>query len=279
MNIEGSARQRSIGDTDGVFTGEEIPYSTGWASFKETKDITFVYTTSRTRIPNTNPQQWNVVEKTKKLTETGYIVLTKAEIEALGYTDEQLATKVFTKWNIADVEPSVMLSSVALEIQPMGDTTNEFFPEVFINGKDDNTFDFSQLMTPWGYRVQDYYLKITGFNQGLKFEDMFTIDEDGRAVLKPGAPIYAPSENPLMLGVGGKFCEVKYENELPPIIRMIDGNYGFHKDEDTNTLIISSPAGFKRDIGFHIAFKPDTGKSDFYHVYMDIDTLEQRVKL
>lgn len=277
-NIESRAKEGSIGDTNGVFDGEAIAYEDGWCSFNREIDVDFVYSTRRTRIAGTNPVQYNVVELTKKIKEKGYITLTKTQIEELGYTDAQLSDMVYQCWNLQGTHPSQVLSNVALEIQPIEGTDDLFFPEVYLNGIDDNEIMFQSLAMPFGGMMNDFTIKICGHGD-LATEDLFTFDADGRAIPKTDAPIFVTSANPTLMGFGGKFSENKFENETPPLIRVSEGETYESWMEDGVLNVQFKEGDSRKVLAMHIAFKPDTGKSDFYHVYYDLRTGEQSVIL
>jgi hypothetical protein len=225
------------------------------------------------------PLEWNVVELTRKVHEKGRIVLTKDQIEALGYDDATLAEQAFESWTLMDRNPQTHLTNIALELQPIEGEENLFHPEVYINGSDDQTINFRELSTPWGYKLPDFTLKICGHGD-LTVHELFNFDEFGRTSRKEDQPVFASLENPLLMGVGGKFSHNQFENEFPPLVRAIEGDtYGSFVDADGILNIRFKAGDTRKVIGFNIALKPDTGKSDFYHVYMDLNTLVQRVKL
>lgn len=277
MNIESQAKQGSIGDTDGVFTGEQIQYKDGWFSCKTEKVVTTEYLVSKTRKRGTGPlygtpQEWNIVtRKLAPVIEKSTRIFTKAQIEAMGYTDAQLSELSFQRWNLVDVDPTVELAHIALELQPVEGVDNMLFPQVWINGTDDNDFNFQNLNTPWGYKMTDYTLKICGHGD-VTTEDLFTFDSTGRAIPKPDAPVFVTSENPKIFGFRGKFSETVFENENPPLIQVTEGDK-YQVTFDSGILTIQFPVGVNRKvIGFHLAMKPDTGKSDNYHVFYDMKT-------
>jgi hypothetical protein len=278
MNIESQARQGAIGDTNGKFDGERIKYEDGWDSFEHHKTILHEIVT-KTRKRGTGPlygtsQEWNIITTTKRFFEKTTIVLTKDDIESVGWTDAMLATMEYRKWLLVNANPEAVLTSVACEILQVDGEENAYFPQVWINGQDDNGFNFRDLMTPWGYKACDFNIKITGWGD-LTVEDLFNIDADGRTTLREDAPIFATSENPTMLGVGGKFCEVRFANENPPIIRVVEGDAYRATKEADGSLTIQFKAGDERKkLGMHIAWLPDTGKSDYYHVWLDLKTGE-----
>jgi hypothetical protein len=280
MNIESTAKQGSIGDTDGVYTGEQIQYKDGWFSCNTEKTVTVEYIASRTRKKGTGPlygtpQEWNIITKRMPpIIEKSTKIFTKSEIEAMGYTDEQLATMSFEKWNLVDVNPDTELAHIALELQPIEEVQDMLFPQVWINGTDDNDFNFQALNTPWGGKMTDFTLKICGYGD-IDFEDLFTYDSTGRATLKPDAPVFATSENPKLFGWRGKFSETVFENEFPPIIKVVEGDR-YLATYSEGILTVQFPVGVNRKvIGFHIANKPDTGKSDFYHIFYNLHSGEQ----
>jgi len=282
MNIESPSRHGSIGDTNGKFDGEAIQYEKGWLECKHDKVVHNI-SRLRRRVAGTgtslsNPVQFEIIETVKTSRQTGNsIILTKDKIESLGYTDEQLSEMAFQEWNIIDANPATDLCTIALEIQELEGSPNTYFPQVWINGKDDNSINFRDLMTPWGYKIPDFTLKICGHGD-VTTEDLFTFDTDGRAIPRYDAPIHVTT-NPTLMGFRGKFSETRFENELPPFIKVVDGDkYGATVDTEGN-LTIEFPAGVERKvIGFHIAFKPDTGKSDFYHTYLNLHTGEETLK-
>ena len=279
MNIESQAKNGSIGDTDGVFTGEQIQYKDGWFSVNTEKIVTLELIVSKKRKAGTGPlygtpQEWVTVTSRKApIVERKTRIFTKDQIEALGYTDEMLSELTFQKWNLVETNPETELANIALELQPVEGMDNMLFPQVWINGRDDNDFNFQALNTPWGFKMTDFTLKICGYGD-ITVDDLFTFDADGRGTLKPDAPVFASSENPKIFGFRGKFSESVFENENPPLIQVTEGDK-YSTTFSNGVLTIQFPSGVNRKvIGFHIANKPDTGKSDFYHVFYNMKTGE-----
>lgn len=286
MNIESQAKDGSIGDTDGKFTGETIPYEKGWVALTETKTIHAVVRTSRRRKPGTGPlfktpQEWIISETLKTYTEKGRTVLTKQQLEEMGYTDQMLSDMSVREWLLVDANPETNLCHVALELQPVDGEENMLFPQVWINGKDDNAINYGNLVTPWGFKLPDFSLKICGHGD-LTSEDLFILDPTMTVgpTVRPDAPIFVTAENPTLMGFRGKFSESRFDNENPPLIKFIKNGQKYRTSVQDGILTIEFPAECQRKkIGFHIALHPDTGKSDFYHVWYDIETGEQTVNL
>jgi len=127
-----------------------------------------------------------------------------------------------------------------------------FWPNVYLNGKDDNTFDFQKLIPHYATKTPDFVVRIRAYDTRT------TADY--------------PSQNYGGMGNAGKCMDLPFENEnVKPIRIQAGSNFGLENNEDELVLTFNLNAA-QAAIGIAIEYKPLDGKKVDTEMYFDLIT-------
>jgi len=178
----------------------------------------------------------------------------KGQLEALtGKTSEELAAYCYEIFTLTPKNNDIYLTSISTELEKIEE--NVYWPNVYLNSKDDNLFNFRALIPHWATSTNDFVVRIFGY------DDRTNAD--------------FPGVNYSGMGNGGKFMDLPFENETVKPVRVdfIDGNSRPENTED-ELVIYFNRASVRKIIGMEIEFKPLTGKGNWCRSYVDINTGE-----
>jgi hypothetical protein len=175
---------------------------------------------------------------------------TKEDIESWGYNSDELAQRCWKECIIQRPSEETHLLNVATDLEPLGD--NIFWPNVYLNGKDDNTFDFQKLIPHYATRTPDFVVRIRAYDTRTNAD--------------------YPGLNYAGMGNAGKCMDLPFENESVKPIRIQAGsNFGLENNEDELLLTFNLNAA-RAAIGIAIEYKPLDGKKVDTEMYFDLIT-------
>jgi len=175
---------------------------------------------------------------------------TRSELLAMGITEEMLAENCYQKFIMTTPAEELHLLNVATDLEPLEE--NVWIPNVYMNGKDDNTFNFGALIPPYATRTPDFVVRLRAYN------DSTTADY--------------PEPNYSGMGTAGKCLDIAFENESVKPVRIEWGNAFGIQQTDDEVILTFDANGQRAAIGMCIEYKPLDGKKTDNEIYMDVRT-------
>ena len=175
---------------------------------------------------------------------------TRSEMEAMGITTEMLAQYSYQRFELQTPSEETHLLNVSLDLEQLEE--NVYWPNVYFNSKDDNSFDFQKLIPFYAFKTPDFVLRVRAYNDSTNAD--------------------YPEPNYSGMGNGGKCMDIAFENEAVKPIRIEWGNaFGIENTADELVLTFD-PNSQRAAIGIAIEYKPLDGKKVDHDIYMDVRT-------
>lgn len=197
---------------------------------------------------------------TKTLRYTKTEVYRKGELEAkFSMTSEQLANGRGVSYDLTKPSEETHLLNVSVDLEQLD--ANIFWPNVYLNGRDDNSFDFKKLIPPYAATTPDFVVRVRAY--------------DDRTTDDYAEPNYSG------MGNYGKCLDVPFENESVKPIRVEFASVTQTLIEETpEELVITFKEGSQRAaIGIGIEYKPLDGKKVAQECYHNCLTNERTLSI
>jgi hypothetical protein len=188
--------------------------------------------------------------KTQRYTQN--IEFTKAQLEALGFTDEMLTAHSYMRYDRTTPDTNVYLTDVSTDLEQIED--NVYWPNVYFNGKDDNSFDFKKLIPHYAATTPDFVVRVRGYNDSTN-EDY-------------------PEPNYSGMGNFGKCFDIPMENEAVKPVRIEFGEQYSFENNDEEIVVTFANDGQRAIVGMAIEYKPLDGKKVDNEIFMNARTGE-----
>lgn len=178
---------------------------------------------------------------------------TRSEMEAMGFTTEMLGALSYQRFELQTPSEETHLLNVSTDLEQLDE--NVYWPNVYFNGKDDNSFDFQRLIPFYAFKVPDFEVRITAYG------DVTTADYE--------EPNYSG------LGNAGKWLDRGVENELVKPIR-IEYGPSYSVEDTADELVLTFKEGASRAaIGVEILYKGTGGKGRDHFIGVNLLTGEK----
>lgn len=176
---------------------------------------------------------------------------TKDQLEELGYTDKYLCSLAEMNYTLAKPDDRYLIN-VATDLEEIGERV--YWPNVYFNGKDDNSFDFKKLIPHYAATTPDFVVRLRAYNDSTNAD--------------------YPEPNYSGMGNFGKCLDIAFENEQVKPVRIEFGdNFSFENNEE-EVVITFDNQGTRAAIGMCVEYKPLDGKKTDNEIYMDVRTGE-----
>jgi len=177
---------------------------------------------------------------------------TRSELLAFGITAEMIAENCYQLFELETPSENTHLLNVATDFEPLEEGV--WIPNVYFNGKDDNTFNFGALIPPYATRTPDFVVRLRAYNDSTNAD--------------------YPAPNLSGMGNYGQCLDIAFENEAVKPVRIEWGSsFGIQQTED-EVILTFDANGQRAAIGMCVEYKPLDGKKTDNEIYMDVRTGE-----
>jgi hypothetical protein len=171
---------------------------------------------------------------------------------AFGITAEMIAENCYQLFELETPSENTHLLNVATDFEPLEEGV--WIPNVYFNGKDDNTFNFGALIPPYASRTPDFVVRLRAYNDSTNAD--------------------YPEPNYSGMGNYGQCLDIAFENEAVKPVRIEWGStFGIQQTED-EVILTFDANGQRAAIGMCVEYKPLDGKKTDNEIYMDVRTGE-----